>query len=87
MADPAQGKYRMIKEEADEYVWAQRTSPVVGNQYDIIWEVTDAKDGGCHVHSKSRSQSLSLMDLNSNFCNMYNVYRSDSRMFDIDTIS
>ena len=73
-ADPSKGHYT-LKEEANlDYIWGTRLG--AGGKYtdDVMWEFKDV-NGGCQVSGSSRSQSLSLLDYNTNYCNIYNVFR------------
>ena len=48
MADPAQGSYKFKEGMKSDYVWAVRSSPILGSTYDIIFEAEkDNKDGTC----------------------------------------
>ena len=79
--DPASGIYAMKEVASDHYVWVTRTTPVKKYVDDIIFEVSG--DGSsCTVTSKSRSQTLSYYDYDTNYCNMYNVFRNSGVTFD-----
>ena len=78
--DPASGIYAVVEEGSNQYVWVTRTTPVKHYVDDIIFMV--GGDGStCTVQSKSRSQTLSYYDYDTNFCNMYNVFRSSGVAF------
>ncbi|CDW82094.1 UNKNOWN [Stylonychia lemnae] len=62
-----------IKEDGSDYVWSTRTTPTHHYVDDIIFE-TDASNGDCVVESKSRSESLSYYDYETNYCNMWAVH-------------
>ena len=74
-ADPARGTYTIKEDALNDYVWTTRLTS--GKKYtdDVIFEL-EADTAGCKVAMKSRSQSLSYIDYNTNYCNMYNVLRS-----------
>jgi|JI10StandDraft_1071094.scaffolds.fasta_scaffold295332_1 hypothetical protein len=81
---PAGGLYSE-KESADNvYLWCTRTTPKAHYVDDIIFEVQAINDSACHVSSKSRSQSLSYYDYETNFCNQWNVL---SRVGTIKTLT
>ena len=76
-AEPAKGTYA-LKEESDYgfgYIWATRLGS--GGKYtdDVMWEFGDIVEGNCLIHAKSRSQSISVLDYNTNYCNIFNVFR------------
>ena len=75
--DPSHGTYK-LKESDEGYVWGTRLG--AGGKYtdDVFWGPGVDQDGSCLMNSKSRSQSLSFYDFETNFCNMYNAYRSPS---------
>ena len=90
MADPAQGTYRFKEDATNSYTWATRTTPVSKKVDDVIFTVAPTRfedADGCVVNAKSRSQALSIYDYETNFCNMYNVFRSDGRAFTEPTTS
>ena len=77
MADPAQGTYKVKEDGSNDYVWATRTTPVKKYVDDIMFTVSPSTNNDtCTVTGKSRSQTLSYYDYETNFCNLYNVLRS-----------
>ena len=72
--DPAKGTYKKVEESAD-YFWFTRTTPVKHYVDDVEFTLSEVDSNTCKVTAKSRSQSLSYYDYNTNFCNMYNVIR------------
>ena len=56
-------------------IWVTRTTPVHHYVDDIEFTFTD-QGTKCQIDAKSRSQTLSYYDYNTNYCNMYNVIRS-----------
>ena len=79
--DPAHGLYQ-IKEQSNGFVWVTRTTPTKHYVDDIEFTMAGANsNGGCSVTSKSRSQTLSYYDYNTNYCNMYNVLRKSGLSF------
>ena len=83
--DPASGIYAVKEEGANQYVWVTRTTPTKHYVDDIIFETNSAADGSCSVVSKSRSQTTSYYDYDTNFCNMYNVFRGQAITFTAPT--
>ncbi|CDW71084.1 UNKNOWN [Stylonychia lemnae] len=64
-----------LKESADtDYIWTTRTTPVKKYIDDIIFEFKQ-QGANCIVSSKSRSQTFSIYDYETNYCNIYNVHR------------
>ena len=78
----AGGVYKLYDAIEDERIWATRTTPKKHYVDDILFEYFgDSKDfqaKGCTVSAKSRSQSLSYYDYDTNFCNMWNVLKEVS---------
>eukprot|EP00178_Gracilaria_changii_P004817 TRINITY_DN17840_c0_g1_i1.p1 TRINITY_DN17840_c0_g1~~TRINITY_DN17840_c0_g1_i1.p1 ORF type:complete len:159 (+),score=19.05 TRINITY_DN17840_c0_g1_i1:2-478(+) len=70
---PSHGLYKEKEEAQDVYLWTTRTTPKAHYVDDIIFEMQPVNDATCTVNSKSRSQSFSYYDYNTNFCNMWNV--------------
>lgn len=62
-------------EQAGQFVWMTRTTPVKHYIDDVLFKMTDS-NGACDVHAKSRSQTLSVYDYDTNFCNMRNVLKT-----------
>jgi hypothetical protein len=75
--DPAGGIYAVVQETASTYLWATRTTPTA-HYIDDIDFTFQGLEGYCHINAKSRSQSPSYWDFNTNYCNMYNVFRSSA---------
>ena len=73
----AGGDYELWDATEEESIWATRTTPVKNYVDDVLFEFfgdpTDFRVPGCTVKAKSRSQSLSVYDYNTNYCNMWNV--------------
>ena len=71
-ADPAKGQYALYEESEPDYVWSTRRTS--GGKYvdDQIFELTQ-NGNNCDVLAKSRSQSHSYYDYDTNYCNMWNV--------------
>lgn len=69
---PSDGLYAMVEEQEPSYIWATRTTPVAKYVDDIIFEMS--QDGNtCVVAARSRSETLSMLDYSTNYCNMWNV--------------
>ena len=71
---PSGGLYAIYEEsEGDHYIWSTRTTPVAKYVDDQIFQFT--QDGSdCNVAAKSRSQTKSYYDYDTNYCNMWNVF-------------
>ena len=67
------GYYRLKEEKPNAFVWSTRMTANMYYTDDQIFEASNSENGGCKVHAKSQSESLSYEDSNVNFCNMYNV--------------
>ena len=78
----------MVKAHEDhEFIWAERESK---DHYidDVLFQfietsLDDKKD--CIVSAKSKSQTLSFYDWNTNFCNIWNVLHEVPTFTDITT--
>ena len=68
---PSNGIYKFIDAKEDTYIWATRTTPVKKYVDDVAFEFS-ATATGCHVHARSRSQTTSVYDYATNYCNMWN---------------
>ena len=71
--DPQSKGLYSIKEDGSDYVWTQRETPTKHYIDDIIFE-TEASNGDCLITSKSKSETLSYYDYETNFCNMWTVH-------------
>merc|ERR1712166_737934 len=78
--DPASGIYAIKSESAGSNIWATRTTPTKHYVDDIEFTLTDA-GATCNVVAKSRSQSFSIYDYDTNYCNMYNPLRQSGLKF------
>ena len=89
MSPGVSGGLYAIKEQAnDSYVWVTRTTPVKKYVDDIIFEFPASSDGVCAVTAKSQSQTLSYYDYDTNYCNMYNVFKGAAGVgFDVTKVS
>ena len=64
-----------VKEEAEfSYIWSTRTTPVHKYVDDQIFELTQV-GADCQVHARSRSQTNSYYDYDTNYCNMWTVFQ------------
>ena len=72
--DPALGTYSLF-DSGGQRIWLTRKTPSSGYLDDV--EFTFVEDAGttCNIVAQSRSQSLSVYDYNTNYCNMYNIFR------------
>ena len=72
--DPSHGLIA-VKEEssvAPSYIWTTRTTPVKKYVDDQIFELSQ-NGTTCTVHARSRSQTMSVYDYDTNYCNMWNA--------------
>lgn len=81
--DPAGGEYKMKYEEVNATVWTTRTTPTKHYVDDILFDLSGASTiaDSCEVTAYSRSRTLSYYDYDTNFCNMYNVFRTSGLKF------
>ena len=83
--DAAGGVYSVYEEEDPEYVWAtRRTGGKAKYVDDVIYELTQSGTT-CDVRGRSRSQSMSYIDYDTNYCNIWNVYNSVGGYSDLYT--
>ena len=75
----AGGTYKIWDAIELEQMWVTRTTPTKHYVDDIIFEYfgnpKDFRVKGCKVKGRSRSQSLSYYDYDTNYCNMWNVFQ------------
>ena len=78
--DPAHGFYSKKQVEADEQLWYTRLTS--GKKYtddmEYLFKDTSA---GCKITGNSRSESLSVYDYYTNYCNIYNPLRESGLNF------
>ena len=82
--DPSNGLMAVKEEELYTYIWSTRTTPVAHYIDDQIFELTQ-NGHDCDVLAKSRSQTTSLYDYDTNYCNMWNVLNSIGGMTSLTT--
>ena len=74
-ANPA-GKYNPKEDASNDFVWTVRTTANGKYKDDVIFEFNSASgEAQCNIHARSQSQSLSMLDNNVNFCNMFNIIK------------
>ena len=78
--DPSKGFYAPVQESSGTSVWFTRLTPAKKYTDDIIFDLIGT-GSSCTVTSRSQSQALSYYDYDTNFCNMYNVYRKSGLTF------
>ena len=85
----AGGSYKMWDATEEEYMWVTRTTPKAKYVDDIDFTFTGNADDfqakGCTVKARSRSQSLSYYDYDTNYCNMWNVFNTQKEQGEITT--
>ena len=76
-SDPASppGHYDAKESGDNDYVWTVRTTANGQYKDDVIFEFSEDGDNQCYIHARSQSQSLSYLDNNVNFCNMFNIIK------------
>ncbi len=80
----AGGVYTIREENSGDYIWTNRETPSHHYIDDIIFEFSNS-GSDCVVKSKSRSQTLSYYDYETNYCNMYNPHRYLGGFSDLTT--
>ena len=78
--DPAGGLYAVKQETSDQMIWVTRTTPTK-HYVDDIEFLLSGTGSTCTINAKSQSQSLSYYDYDTNYCNMYNVFKSSGVTF------
>ena len=77
---PAGGDYQLKEEAQDDYIWSTRLTLNKKYTDDQLFEFQSSTTG-CNVVSKSRSQSVSYLDNDVNFCNLWNVFNGTGAAF------
>ena len=70
---PSGGVYTLKEEAGSDYIWSTRLTLNKKYTDDQLFEFS-ASNGGCQITGRSRSQSMSYLDNDVNFCNQWNVY-------------
>jgi len=83
--DPAGGLYA-VKQQTANSLWVTRTTPTKHYVDDIEFLLTD-QGSVCNISAKSRSETMSYYDYDTNFCNMYNVFKSSGVAYTTPTTS
>ena len=86
--DPAHGNYATKQfnqnHDGSAYIWSTRTTPTLHYTDDIEFAIAtnpSMPKGVCNVFARSRSQTMSYEDADTNYCNMWNVFRSQGLKF------
>ena len=87
--DPASGAYTLVEQQGPEStgtgkIWAQRETPTAHYVDDILFNIATNPSmpaGVCNVFAHSRSETMSFGDANTNYCNVWNVFRSQNLKF------
>lgn len=66
------GYYRVYEEQQGVYIWVTRETPTAHYIDDIIFQFSQ-NGSTCNLSAKSRSQSPSYFDYDTNYCNMWTV--------------
>ena len=82
----AGGSYSIWSATEEEQIWAVRETPVHHYKDDILFNYhpkngEDFSAPGCTVEAKSRSQSFSIYDYSTNYCNMWNLFDAVATKF------
>ena len=84
----SKGFYRTVESTVNDYLWVTRTTPVAKYVDDIIFifyeKIVDSAPY-CEVSARSRSQTFSYFDYDTNYCNMWTVYQSVGGFEVVDT--
>ena len=70
---PAGGVYTLKEEAVNDYIWSTRLTLNKKYTDDQMFEFVQ-NNSGCSITGHSRSQSMSYLDNDVNFCNLWNVY-------------
>ena len=81
---PSQGVYALKEEANDDYIWSTRLTLNKKYTDDQLFEF-NTSGSGCMIGGKSRSQSVSYLDNDVNFCNLWNVYNGVGAEFTYST--
>lgn len=84
--DPAGGIYAVHQETAGSNIWVTRTTPTKHYVDDIEFSLAESS-GNCTISARSRSETMSYYDYETNYCNMYNVFKSSGIAFSEPTTS
>ena len=79
--DPASGIYKVHSDDGSSNVWVTRTTPTKHYVDDIEFTFTVNSATTCKIDAKSRSQTFSIYDYDTNYCNMYNPIRESGLKF------
>ena len=74
----SKGYYRTIESKDSDYVWVTRETPKAHYIDDILFVFLNSGNStnpSCDVQSRSRSQTLSYFDYDTNYCNMWTVFQ------------
>ena len=80
--------YKVVESKVNDYIWVTRTAIVSKYIDDVIFiffEKTVDQAPFCEVSARSRSQTESYFDYNTNYCNMWTVYQSVGGFEVVDT--
>ena len=78
--DPAGGIYAIKQATSGSNLWVTRTTPTKHYVDDIEFTLTGTK-AVCSITAKSQSETLSYYDYDTNYCNMYNVFKKSGIEF------
>lgn len=70
----SKGLYSIKEEATNDYLWTIRETPTHHYKDDIIFELKPSGNS-CIVNSKSRSESPSVYDYETNYCNQWTVHQ------------
>ena len=81
---PSGGVYSLKEEGSNDYIWSTRVTLNKKYTDDQLFEF-NTSGSGCMIGGKSRSQSVSYLDNDVNFCNLWNVYNGIGAEFTYST--
>ncbi|CDW71698.1 UNKNOWN [Stylonychia lemnae] len=71
--DPAKGKYSLIEQNINDYIWAERISSSKWVD-DVIFQLTQTP-AGCQVVGKARAQYFYFKNDGTTYCDIWNVLK------------
>ena len=77
---PSHGLYEIHSEVQNMSIWTTRTTPTKHYVDDIEFTLTPSGNT-CSIAAQSRSQTLSYLDYDTNYCNMWNVVKGSGLDF------
>ena len=79
--DPGKGIYAVHEEVANKSIWSTRTTPAKHYVDDQLFEISSGNDTQCAIVAKTRSRTYSYYDYDTNYCNLWNIFRFSGMKF------